>query len=155
MSDMFYRAAAFNGNICGWPVSDVMSMDYMFREASKFNQYIGGWNVGKVVNMENMFDGATAFQQDISRWNLCNVNIFSGFLRKHKLATEHYSRLWIKWSKLPLQTCFTFHGGSSQCDLGLPAKQRQYLDDTLPWSISDGSPTGKYYIEHATRILVR
>ena len=37
MSQMFYEASAFNGDISIWDVSNVTNMRFMFRQAYSFN----------------------------------------------------------------------------------------------------------------------
>jgi len=48
----------------------------MFRNASAFNQNIGGWDVSNVLNdvqMSSMFRGCASFNQDLSTWCVTNV----------------------------------------------------------------------------------
>ena len=45
MSDMFWNAAAFNGDLSGWDVRNVTDMRYMFRGAAAFNGDLSGWDV--------------------------------------------------------------------------------------------------------------
>jgi surface protein len=73
MSFMFFEAAAFNGAIGGWDVSNVTDMRAMFGGATAFNQDIGNWDVSNVENMSSMFGGATAFNQDIGDWDVSSV----------------------------------------------------------------------------------
>ncbi len=91
---MFY-GSAFNQNISGWDVSNLLSMSFMFENSpfnqpldgwdvsnvkymrgvfknSPFNQNIGSWNVSSVEDMRDMFYG-TPFNQDISGWDVDNV----------------------------------------------------------------------------------
>lgn len=74
---MFFGAAAFNGDIGGWDVSNVTNMRAMFYGASAFNQDIGGWDISNVTDMGLMFLNATAFNQDIGGWNVTNVTDMS------------------------------------------------------------------------------
>ncbi len=56
MTQMFYDANVFNGDISNWNVGSVTNMEWMFRRASNFtNINIGKWNIGKVANMQLMF----------------------------------------------------------------------------------------------------
>jgi surface protein len=72
---MFQQASAFNQNIGGWNVSNVVSMIQMFY-ISPFNNggssSISAWNVGNLTNMNLMFYG-TPFNQPIGSWNVSNV----------------------------------------------------------------------------------
>ena len=69
MSDMFYGASSFNGNLSGWDVSSVeTSMAGMFIFASSFNQPLSSWDVSQVSDMTDMFHGATSFDQNLGNW---------------------------------------------------------------------------------------
>ena len=63
--------SVFNGDISGWDVSNVESMNNMFH-GSRFNGDISGWNVSNVKNMFAMFQ-CSAFNGDISNWNVSRV----------------------------------------------------------------------------------
>ena len=77
MTNLFYGAAVFNGNISGWNTSAVTDMSRMFEGASSFNQSIGSWNTGSVTNMSYMFRDAAAFNQNIGSWNTSGVTDMS------------------------------------------------------------------------------
>ncbi len=68
MSQMFRRAASFNGDLSGWDVSSVVYMSQMFRQAASFNGDLSGWDVSSVTAMPNMFAGASAFNQNLGNW---------------------------------------------------------------------------------------
>ena len=70
MNDMFH-GSQFNGDISGWNVSKVQDMSYMF-QSSAFNGDIGNWNVSNVGTMSCMFRDSQ-FNQDISRWDVSSV----------------------------------------------------------------------------------
>ena len=65
MSNMFYKAVAFNQPIGDWNTSSVTTMRYMFYGAAAFNQPIGAWNTSSVTDMNSMFKEAAAFNQPI------------------------------------------------------------------------------------------
>ncbi len=73
MDNMFQNATTFNQDISGWNTAKVTDMRYMFSEATSFNDDIGGWNTAKVTSMDNMFQNATTFNQNISGWNTAKV----------------------------------------------------------------------------------
>ena len=77
MSDMFFTATAFNGNLSSWNVSSVTDMSNMFYYASAFNQPLDSWNVSSVTDMSNMFNYARAFNQTLSSWNVSSVTDMS------------------------------------------------------------------------------
>lgn len=73
MSQMFLYARSFNQDISNWNVDNVTDMNALFSNATLFNWDIGSWNVDNVTNMSSMFSNATAFNQDINNWNVDNV----------------------------------------------------------------------------------
>ena len=77
MSDMFSVAVSFNGDISSWNVSSVTDMSYMFDVASSFNSDISSWSVSNVTDMSRMFAQAESFNSDISSWSVSNVTDMS------------------------------------------------------------------------------
>ncbi|WP_371805338.1 BspA family leucine-rich repeat surface protein [Candidatus Lokiarchaeum ossiferum] len=73
MDEMFYEAETFNQDISGWEVSQVSTMEEMFQDAINFNQDIGEWNVSNVITMEEMFYRAESFNKSIEDWDVSNV----------------------------------------------------------------------------------
>ena len=69
----------------------------MFRNAGAFNQDIGGWDVSNVLNdaqMSSMFRGCASFNQDLSMWCVSNVAAKpSGFDANSALVTANLP-LW-------------------------------------------------------------
>ena len=64
----------FNGDISGWDVSNVKTMEGMFAK-SEFtgeNGDISGWDVSSVENMSGMFK-ITKYNGDISKWDVSSV----------------------------------------------------------------------------------
>lgn len=70
MSQMFFNAKSFTGDLSGWNTSRVTDMNSMFANASKFNGNIGGWDVSKSDSLRAMFYRSTAFTQDLSGWKI-------------------------------------------------------------------------------------
>lgn len=81
MESMFSGATAFNGDISGWDTSSLQSMHNMFTHAKSFNQYLGDWDTSNVASMEGLFSYAAAFDQPIGSWDVSKVksmaNMFS------------------------------------------------------------------------------
>ncbi len=80
MSDMFFGATSFNGDISGWNTAKVTNMGGMFggyQVVTPFNQDISGWNTAQVTTMQAMFQNATSFDQNIGGWNTAKVTDMS------------------------------------------------------------------------------
>ena len=73
MSNMFYSASSFNGDLSSWDVSKVTDMSGMFYSASSFNGDLSSWNVSQVKDMAGMFSSARSFNGDISSWDVSQV----------------------------------------------------------------------------------
>ena len=73
MSNMFSRAASFDGDLSGWNVSSVTNMSELFLSASSFNGDLSGWDVSSVVDMSLMFRQTTSFDGDLSGWDVSSV----------------------------------------------------------------------------------
>ena len=82
MSDMFYDATSFDGNLSGWDVSQVTGMSAMFSGATAFNQPLSSWNVSQVTDMASMFWEATAFNQPLSSWDVSQVTDMNNMFRE-------------------------------------------------------------------------
>jgi surface protein len=113
MTNMFYTATNFNGNIRNWNVGNVIYMTGMFFDASSFNQDIGNWDVGNVEVMYYMFTLAVSFNQDLSRWNVGQVRIMYSMFIGTSLNTANYSNILIGWSDLPILQSNVFLDGQS------------------------------------------
>jgi surface protein len=68
MSDMFFEARMFNGDITNWDTRNVRNMSNMFEHATDFNQNVGQWDTSKVIDMSSMFAYAEKFNQNLSNW---------------------------------------------------------------------------------------
>jgi surface protein len=77
LSNVFYRAEAFNQPIGNWNTQNVQTMSAMFREARSFNQPIGNWDTRKVYTMQAMFLNADAFNQPLNNWKTDRVEHMS------------------------------------------------------------------------------
>ena len=77
MKSMFYNATKFNGDISGWDVANVKTMETMFTDAEAFNADIGGWKVGNVTSMKGMFQETSAFNPDLLSWDVSGVTDMS------------------------------------------------------------------------------
>ena len=65
--------APLNGDISGWDVSGVTSMERMFDNADAFDGDLSEWDVSNVQNMGAMFRNTLSFNQDISSWDVSSV----------------------------------------------------------------------------------
>ncbi|MCF8244246.1 MAG: BspA family leucine-rich repeat surface protein, partial [Saprospiraceae bacterium] len=73
MTQMFYNATSFNGNLSAWNVSNVTSMNSTFRNATSFNGDLSTWAVTSVTSLNLMFNGATSFTGNLNGWNVTSV----------------------------------------------------------------------------------
>lgn len=55
MSEMFYKASAFNQSLTNWNISKVENMRRMFYKAHSFNQSLGQWDISRVEDRSEMF----------------------------------------------------------------------------------------------------
>ena len=77
----FNGARAFNGDISSWDVSNVTNMSRTFMNTDDFNVDISGWNVSQVTSMQEMFTRSSAFNQDISSWDVSGVTNMAGMFQ--------------------------------------------------------------------------
>ena len=80
MSEMFWKATGFTGDISNWDVSQVPWMVSMFKDAAAFNSDLSAWDMSSVNSIRNMFAGASSFNQDISGWDMSNITNLEGVL---------------------------------------------------------------------------
>ena len=65
MSNMFYRANAFNGNISNWDTSLVTDMTNMFNGASSMQGDISSWCVTQITSKPKDFDKGAGFEGNL------------------------------------------------------------------------------------------
>jgi hypothetical protein len=65
MASMFYDAWAFDQDISGWDVSNVLSLGYMFYHAYSFNQPLGSWATGNATDINKFLEAAVSFRQPL------------------------------------------------------------------------------------------
>ncbi|BAV94772.1 BspA family leucine-rich repeat surface protein [Ichthyobacterium seriolicida] len=94
MSGMFRNALAFDKELNAWDVSSVTNMSEMFKGADAFNQNIGDWDVSSVTNMESMFGGTKVFNQDLNDWNVSSVTNMSSMFE----TAESFNKDLNKWN---------------------------------------------------------
>jgi surface protein len=91
MSNLFYCAREFNGDIGLWNTGNVTNMNNMFHGAVRFNRDISGWNVGNVRDMGLMFYGALSFNCDLTDWNIGNgTHMFCAFVGAKKFSSHNF-----------------------------------------------------------------
>ncbi|MEZ4950366.1 MAG: BspA family leucine-rich repeat surface protein [Saprospiraceae bacterium] len=102
----------------------------------------GSWNVANVTSIANIFNGASAFNQDLSNWSLHNNVNLSNALSSTGLDCDNYSSTLIGWADNGATP-----GGRSIGANGLlygnnALASRNYLINTLGWTISGDAPSG-------------
>ena len=63
ISDKFFQASTFNGDISKWDVSSVTGMSGMFQSAASFSDNLSKWDVSSVTGMSFMFSNATVLKR--------------------------------------------------------------------------------------------
>lgn len=107
MQNAFFTATNFNGDISNWNTGNVTSFANMFTGALAFNQDIGNWDTSSVTNMSGMFlteEGRSPFDQDVSDWDISNVADLSLIFSGSSLSTNNYSKILNGWSGQTVQT---------------------------------------------------
>ena len=61
MTETFYGATNFNGDISNWNVSNVTNMSALFKNTDEFDQPLENWDISSVMSMLNIFENANAY----------------------------------------------------------------------------------------------
>ena len=148
MVEMFFSTSQFNQPLNSWDVSSVKDMSYMFGFTNSFNASVSDWDVSQVTDMHGMFHNAVAFDQSLGEWEPAAVTDVRDLLSYTGLSIENYDSTLIGWSTTSLPGGLTFEAYDIKYCEGHAA--RQYLMDSLGWSIYDGGPAcvlpGKAFI---------
>lgn len=110
LAEMFFGAFAYTGaGISKWDVSTVTSMSQLFFACYPFNEDISGWDVSNVTNMNGLVRSCTIFNQDIGGWDVGNVTSAS-----HLLASANAFNQYIgNWDVSNIQTMHAMLGSTS------------------------------------------
>jgi len=114
LSSAFRDATAFNQDIGGWDVSNVVTMSQTFQGATSFNQDIGSWDTSNVTSMDNMFRGAFNFNQDISGWSVSNVTSMGSMFNAASAFNQDLSGWVTGLAGQPFR--FSFNGNATFAD---------------------------------------
>jgi surface protein len=91
MSEMFYFAWNFTGDLSTWDVSSVTNMSEMFYFAENFTSDLSTWDVSSVTNMSEMFYFAENFTSDLSAWDVSSVTNMSSMFHEADNFTSDLS----------------------------------------------------------------
>jgi surface protein len=118
--------------------TSVTNLYQIFFEASSFNQDISSWDVSNILDMRGMFFGAESFNQNLGSWDVSNVLDMDLMFAGVELSVANYNSLLLEWAaNNRLNEGVIFDAGNSQyTPSAIPA--RNYLMDSLGWSITDG-----------------
>ena len=141
MKNVFENATSFNQDIGDWDVSNVTDMYKMFLNATSFNQDLSNWDINNVTNLSYMFCGATSFNQDLSKWDVSNVTDMYLLFCNIELTTAYYNNMLISWIKDTLQENVSLTANFCKYSPGEAENARQYLIDSLGWTILDAGLT--------------
>ena len=73
------KATTFNGDISGWDVSQVTTLQETFKSATAFNGNIRGWDVSQVITMQDVFMYAEVFVGDgLNQWLTSSLTNMAG-----------------------------------------------------------------------------
>lgn len=64
---------AFNKDIGGWDMSNVIYTHDMFKGGTAFNQDFGNWDISKLIKTRRTFRDSTTFNQDLTGWCVTNI----------------------------------------------------------------------------------
>ena len=145
MSNMFYRANSFDGDLSSWDVSQVTGMNSMFWGATSFNGNVSSWDVSRVTDMTNMFLAATSFNGDLSSWNVSSAiemdNMFVG-------ATSFDQNLG-NWYVVPVDTAYATSEGT--LNVTTVSAQNSFLDGHSPeYGIGSGGDSALFNMTGST-----
>jgi surface protein len=80
LSEMFYHAEIFNGDVSEWDVSSVTNMSYLFWVCDSFDGDLSSWDVSNVTDMSRMFWSNDLFNGNLASWDVSSVeNMFEMF----------------------------------------------------------------------------
>ena len=136
MSGAFQWTYSFDQPLDDWDMSNVTNTNRMFYKAIDFNQSLDSWDMSSVDSLKLMFRSASAFDQSLATWDIGSAESMDGMFLDAGLSVENYDSTLISWAGQSVQPGVVFDGGSSQYCAA--AVSRQYLIDSLGWSISDG-----------------
>ena len=130
----------FNANVSNWDTSNVSDNDdflNLFR-GTKFNGDISNWNVTNVINMSEFARLTSTFVSDISNWNV--INLTSGINAFNSLTASypHLDAIYNNWSQLTLKPNVTIHFGSAKYTSAGQAGRDILTSSPNNWIITDG-----------------
>ena len=142
MSNMFYEASSFNGDVSGWDTSSATNMSAMFGAASSFNGDVSGWDTSLVTDMSNMFGAASSFNGDVSGWDTSSVTDMRAMFAGASSFSGDVSG-WDTGSVTNMNAMFyeasSFNGDVSDWDTGLVTNMSYMFEEAALFNQSLGA----------------
>ena len=110
MQGMFMGAMSFDGDISKWDVSSVTDMDSMFYEALAFNGNLAAWDVSSVTNTNFMFKDVFNFDCDLSNWDVSSVKHMDGMF--FQAMSFSHNLCGVSWVRSKASKDLMFEGSS-------------------------------------------
>jgi surface protein len=149
LSQVFFNAPSFTGDVSNWVVTGVTALNELFRGATSFNQDLSSWDTSNITSMFNTFYGATSFDQSLSSWDMTSIPTYNlvggvwsafGMLDNCGMSKANYDATLIGWASQSVQYGVLLGANGLTYSLGGAAEAaRNTLTTTYGWTITGDS----------------